>query len=171
MLPLNMKDLIHSKIYKKNLVRKPLLIGVFALFMLYFLILTLANSFQHFIEEFTKMWYWISLLVIGFGIQVSLYVYTKEFIKIKNKIGTGNIVVSSGISTGSMVACCAHHLTDILPIMGLSVFAVFLDKYQLLFIIIGVLSNFIGISYTLRNIQKQNLYRKDKGILRKLVGG
>ena len=59
-----------------------------------------------------------------------------------------------------MVACCAHHLTDLLPFLGLAGLAIFLADYQLLFIIVGVLSNIVGITIMLENIQRHNLSRK-----------
>ncbi len=48
-----------------------------------------------------------------------------------------------------MAACCAHHLADVLPLLGLSGVAIFLVRYQLFFIIAGVLSNVVGITITL----------------------
>lgn len=49
----------------------------------------------------------------------------------------------------AMVACCAHHLTDVLPLVGLAGAAVFLSSYQSLFLLLGVLSSFVGITYML----------------------
>ena len=159
-----MKNKIDYKLRKKYLVQKPVLSGIIAsliLFSLYFLILILANSLQHAIDEFTRMWYWVLLLIIGFGIQIGLYTYTKSYIKLKSILGIkGNIVATGSVSTASMLACCAHHLSDILPIIGLSVAVVFFNKYQILFLVIGILSNFIGIIYMLNIIKKHELYDK-----------
>lgn len=167
-----MKKEIEIKLKKKYLVQKPIffgLIGSLILFGLYFLVLTLANSFQHAIQEFARMWYWILLLVIGFGIQIGLYTYVKSYIKLKNILGIkGNIAATGSISTASMLACCAHHLSDILPIIGLSAAAIFFNKYQVLFIIIGLLSNAIGIVYMLKVIKKHDLYER-KSLTNKLM--
>ncbi|MFH2014055.1 MAG: hypothetical protein ABIJ17_03750 [Patescibacteria group bacterium] len=51
--------------------------GGLSLLIFYFLILTLANSFSHSIEQLQDLWYWILALVIGFSIQVGLYSYIK----------------------------------------------------------------------------------------------
>ena len=59
-----------------------------------------------------------------------------------------------------MVACCAHHLSDILPLLGLSGMAIFLVRYQLFFIIIGVLSNVVGITIMLETIQRHGLSQR-----------
>lgn len=143
-----------SLIIKK---RKSILFGIgggLLLMILYFLILSLFNSFSHAILQFNQMWYWILILAFGFGIQVGLYFYIRE----SQKMVSGKILATSGtISTGSMIACCLHHLVDVLPIIGLAAASVFLIKYQVLFIIIGILSNLIGITIMLEIIQKNSL--------------
>src|SRR3989338_4747254 len=121
-------------------------IGGLFLLSIYFLILSIANSFEHAIQQFAKMWYWVFLLAIGFGTQIGLYSLIRQSMKQQLKGTTTEVAASGGVSTGSMIACCAHHLTDVLPIMGLSAAAIFLNKYQTLFIIIGVLSNLVGIN-------------------------
>ena len=47
-------------------------IGGVGLLILYFLILTLANSFGHAVEQFAAQWYWLILLSLGFGVQLGL---------------------------------------------------------------------------------------------------
>jgi hypothetical protein len=155
---------------KQILVKKPMLFGLVAgtaLLSIYFLILTVANSFTHAIEQFQDMWYWIFLLVAGFGVQVGLFTYMRAVIRLKKDSGvaTSTVAAAGGISTTSMVACCAHHVTDVLPILGVSAAAVFLNQYQNVFIIVGVLSNLIGITVMLRIIQKHDLYAADQKML------
>ena len=137
--------------------KKFLFIGFIAslsLLILYFLILSLANSFSHAVEQFFLIWYWILILVAGFGIQVGLYTFVRQSQKIASK---KVLVASGGISTGSMIACCLHHLSDVLPLIGVAVISTFLIQYQLFFIIIGILANLIGIILMLEIIQKNNL--------------
>lgn len=158
---------------KKSLVKKSLMFGALgfcSLIIFYFLILTVANSFEHAVYQFWSMWYWIVILSLGFGAQAGLYVHTKGFSKIYATDGStgGAMAVSGGASTVSMVACCAHHVTDFLPLLGLSFAAVFLVKYQLLFIVFGVISNLFGITMMLRTIQKHNLF-DDGGAISKIM--
>ena len=132
------------------------ILGSLALLTIYFGILTLVNSFSHAIEQFIGMWYWIITLVIGFGIQVGLYIYIKN--KMSWNLSSSVILAASGgVSTTAMIACCAHHLTDVLPIIGLSAMAIFLEQYQKTFLTIGVISNLLGIAIMLRIIKKNNL--------------
>ncbi len=56
--------------------RKPIMVGVsgsIGLLTVYFGILSLTNSPGHAIEEFANLWYWISILVVGFGIRLGLF--------------------------------------------------------------------------------------------------
>jgi hypothetical protein len=158
----------------RRLIKKPVLWGIAAglsLFTVYSLILTLANSFSHLIEQLREMWYWVSILVIGFGIQAGLYSYIRGVMKLRKNSGaaTSSVAAAGGISTTSMVACCAHHVTDVLPILGISAAVVFLNQFQTLFIVIGVLSNLIGISLMLKIIQKHSLYQEDQKVLSSMM--
>ncbi|MEW6410331.1 MAG: hypothetical protein AB1488_09530 [Nitrospirota bacterium] len=143
---------------------KPIIIGTIGaigLLIIYFVILTVANSFSHALEQLSEIWYWISILVIGFGVQLGLYSYIRFNISRKVKGATAEVATAGGISTGSMIACCAHHISDVLPIVGLSAAAIFLVKYQLPFILLGIFSNLVGITIMLNIIQKHKLYQNE----------
>jgi hypothetical protein len=132
--------------------------GVLALLGVYFSILTMANSIAHAVQQFAEMWYLISALVAGFGVQVGLYSYIRE--GMQNMAAAAEVTAAGGISTGSMIACCAHHLVDVLPVLGLPVVFAFLSEYQAFFMIIGILSNAIGVTMMLSIIQRHGLYGK-----------
>src|SRR3989344_2333202 len=136
------------------------------LLVFYLAILTLVNSFGHALSELARMWYFIIPLSIGFGTQVGLYFYIKNFIA--ERAATASVAGAGGLSGASMVACCAHHLTDFLPILGLSAFAIFLDKYQFTFILIALFSNFIGVVYMLSVMKKHSLFNTEDEFLVKL---
>ena len=59
-----------------------------------------------------------------------------------------------GTSTAAMIACCAHHVTDVLPLLGLSGAAVFLAQYKVPFMVVGIISNIVGIGVMLRLIRR-----------------
>jgi hypothetical protein len=81
---------------------------------------------------------------------------------------TGSVAAAGGVSTGSMVACCLHHFTDILPILGFSAAALFLSQYQDAFLLLGVLSNIVGITIMLNLMQKHGMM--ENGFYRRLGG-
>jgi hypothetical protein len=74
-----------------------------------------------------------------------MYTYLKTVIHVVAK-GTGALAgASGGTSTAAMVACCAHHVTDVLPLLGLSAAATFLAEYRIPFMLVGLATNLIGI--------------------------
>lgn len=153
--------------------KKPVLmgfVGSLVLLALYFGIITAASSFEHGLEQLRELWYWMTLLVAGFGVQVGFYAYIRAQLKARRTPrATASVATTGGVSTTSMIACCAHHLVDVLPILGLSAAALFLAKYQLLFLVAGVLSNLIGITLMLGILQTHRLFDPERGILRKAL--
>ncbi|MBI5452947.1 hypothetical protein HY945_05815, partial [Candidatus Gottesmanbacteria bacterium] len=120
------------------------LIGSLGLISFYFITMRLlAGSWASAFSQFKQLWYFMLPLSLGFGIQVGLYTNLRS--KMKNNTSKGMMAGSTATSTLGMIACCAHHLTDILPIIGLSAVSVFLINYQIPLLVIGILSNIIGI--------------------------
>lgn len=93
------------------------------------------------------------LLILGFGFQIWLFTYLKH----KTAVGCTTTVASGGISSVSMILCCSHYLVNILPFIGVTAFAS-LSRYTFWFLMIGVISNLIGISIMLYKIKR---YRKN----------
>lgn len=142
--------------------KKHIVIGVGAavlLLLVYGGIITLVQDWQHMIEQTAKLWYWVLLLAGGFGVQVGLFSFVRDSLRKVQASATASVATSGGISAGSMAACCAHHLSDVLPLIGLAGLTAFLVKYQLLFIVFGLLSNLAGITIMLRTIRRYGLWR------------
>lgn len=140
--------------------KKHIIIGVIAgilLLLPYMGIITIAQGIDHALEQTAKLWYWVVALITGFGIQVGLFSFIRQALHEKRASATASVATSGGVSASSMAACCAHHLSEILPLLGLSSLAAFLVNYQLLFIILGVLSNIVGITVMLDTIQRHGL--------------
>jgi hypothetical protein len=53
-------------------------------------------------------------------------------------------------SAVAMAACCAHHVTDVLPFLGLTAAASFLAEYRLAFMWLGLGTTLVGIAMMLR---------------------
>ncbi|MBI2852878.1 MAG: hypothetical protein HYX84_07245 [Chloroflexi bacterium] len=143
--------------------RKHVLIGTGAavlLLLVYLGIITLAQGWTHAVEQTGRLWYWVAALAAGFGTQAGLFSFIKQGVH-QRQVAAGSSVGASGvISSGSMAACCAHHLSDVLPLLGLSGLAIFLTRYQLFFIVVGVLSNIVGITIMLETIQRHGLSQR-----------
>lgn len=158
--------------------KRYILLGVGAAVLLlgiYFGIIIWAEGFEHALEQTTELWYWVLALALGFGVQAGLFSFIRRGLRERRASTTVSVAASGGVSAGSMAACCAHHLTDVLPLLGLSGLAAFLASYQLLFIIIGVLSNIVGITIMLETIQRYNLsqrladWRWNMGLVKKVT--
>lgn len=128
------------------------LLGSFGLLGFYLLVMGLGSGSLDFaVSELVRLKYWASALILGFGIQVGLYGYLKGFRNVGGR-EKGMMAGSSTTSAVAMVACCAHHLTDVLPLIGLSLAATFLSRYQEWFFAAGIVSNLAGIGLMVRNL-------------------
>lgn len=140
-------------------IKKHFLIGVAAAILLlgvYVGIIGVVQGLAHAWEQTARLWYWVLALATGFGIQAGLFSFIRQSLR-QRRAATAGVAASGGISAGSMAACCAHHLGDVLPLLGLSGVAAFLVSYQQFFIILGVLSNAVGITIMLETIQRHGL--------------
>src|SRR3990172_3345513 len=124
------------------------LLGAAFLTAVYFGIVSWAESPQHAIELFWQDRWIVIPIIVGFVVQTGLYTVLKKglFLPIASMGASGTMTGAGGAtSTLAMVACCAHHVTDVLPILGLTAAAAFLADYQTYFMILGLGSTIIGI--------------------------
>jgi hypothetical protein len=132
--------------------------------------LGLANSFPHVFDELSRLWFWMAPLVLGFSIQVGLFAYARRAARAKDSAAHAHAVVASGgASTVSMVACCAHHLTDVLPVVGLAGAVSVLATYQSVFLLTGVLANLVGLVYVLGLLRRHRLFPERASLLSRLM--
>lgn len=128
------------------------IIGALFLTGLYFGIVSWAESPQHAAELFWDDRWIVSPIILGFGMQVALYVILKKrlFMRVADTGPSGVLTgASGGMSTAAMVACCAHHVTDVLPILGLTAAATFLAQYRVAFMLVGLGTTLMGITIML----------------------
>jgi hypothetical protein len=126
--------------------------GAFFLTAIYFGIVSWAESPQHAIDLFWEDRWIVIPIILGFGIQMALYTVLKKrlFVPVSSPGPSGALTGAGGTtSTLAMVACCAHHVTDVLPILGLTAAATFLAEYQTAFMLVGLGTTIIGIAIML----------------------
>lgn len=133
---------------RSNAVLYGLLAGL-GLLIFYLSVVSIFQGIEFAFLNLRRLWYLIFPLTIGFGIQIGLYFSIKHTAQL-----TGTVAGTGAISGGSMIACCSHFLLQIIPLAGASVLATFLSKYQSWFLIIGIISNIIGITIMLRHRRK-----------------
>lgn len=125
------------------------------LFLFYVLTMRLlAGSWDAVWWQFRQLWYLMVPLMSGFGAQVGLFSYIRFF----PNHGTSNkmMAANSATSTIGMVACCAHHAVDIAPLLGISALSLWLTVYQKELLLIGIISNLIGVFYLLKIIKNRH---------------
>jgi len=119
----------------------------FALLLaLYFLLVGLVSGFEYALEQFATYWYFLVALAAGFGAQMGLYTYLKRLVA--NSSASKKVVAVSGTtSTAAMISCCAHYLTNILPVLGATGLVTIAAQYQVEFFWVGLAFNLAGIAY------------------------
>ena len=126
--------------------RKSIVWGIVSgigLLLLYAVTMTvLSRSAEAAWDQFNSLWFLMVPLAVGFGIQVGLYVRLRE----KREM----LAAGGGTATVGMLACCAHHLSDVLPILGLSAMSVFLGRYQAPILLASIGINIVGIIWMLK---------------------
>jgi len=129
--------------------------GVIILTAAYWSVLYFTTSdAYHPLQQFLDFKYWLIPLLAGFGIQTGLFWFLRLQNKSTGAISKSAIATGAGTSTIAMVACCAHHLVDFLPLLGFSAAALFLTQYQTYFFLLGIVSNIGGILFMSYRIRK-----------------
>lgn len=122
------------------------ILGTVALLSAYFLILTAVSGWDFTLDQFYSFWYYIVGLAAGFGIQIGLYTYLRG--AVHQGDGSGKVLAVSGTtSTAAMISCCAHYLTNILPVLGAAGIITLVAQYQTELFWFGLVSNAAGIVY------------------------
>src|SRR3989344_3616652 len=131
------------------------LLSAAALLAVYFVVVGWISNADFAVSQFRQYWYFIVSLVLGFGIQISLYSYLKQSLKSKSMSSSGKTVAVTGTtSTLSMVSCCAHYLVNIIPILGVTGIVSIVAQYQTELFGAGLLLNLLGILYIASQIIK-----------------
>lgn len=115
-------------------------------------LITLAQGWTHALQQLGDDRWFVSALTVGFGTQVGLFAYLRS---LHAHAAAGGVAASTGTSTTAMLACCAHHLVDVLPVLGLSGAAIVLNAYKSPLLWLGIVMNLGGVAYLLWQIRRQ----------------
>lgn len=136
--------------------RRPWVIGLIsaaALVIAYSLIIALSSrSFAHLLDQWRLDALFIALVAAGFGTQMGLYQHVRRVIRGDGRV-TAMAASGTATSTTAMVACCLHHLSDVVPFLGLSGAATFLIQYKVPVILLSLAANGIGIVLMVRTLK------------------
>ena len=129
------------------------LVAAAALLGLYLGIISLAQGVEHALAQFVTDAPFVGLIAAGFGTQIALYVELRSVDRL-HRASAAVTAAGTGTSTAAMLACCAHHLVDLLPLLGLSAAAVFLNAYKTPLMLVGIGMNLIGIVVIARQLRR-----------------
>jgi hypothetical protein len=136
---------------------RPLIAGTLAvigLLAFYLSIITLAQGWAHAMDQLINDRWFIVAIAAGFGAQVGLYTYLRG---LHAHSAAGGVAASTGMSAAAMLACCAHHLADVLPIVGVAGATVFLNVYKTPLLWLSIMMNLAGVAYLLWKIQQHQM--------------
>jgi len=151
----------------KRLLKNPFVFGASIGILVVIFNISIASlaegSIKKGFEVFLTNGIFVYLIPLAVSVQMGLFRYHRN-------ITTGNIAGSekmgmagSATSSLTMVACCLHHVSDILPSIGLILAASsFLIQYKDAIIIIGLIANVGGSIYIAKAILN------DRSIIAKL---
>lgn len=122
-------------------------LAAFAILLAVYLgLLTAVSGWSFTLEQLWSYWPFILALAAGFGVQVGLYTRLKQMV---GHAGPNRAVVAASgtTSTVAMVSCCAHYLTNILPVLGASGLVALASQYQVEFFWLGLAASGAGIAF------------------------
>ena len=91
-------------------------------------------------------------IVLAFGIQAALFAVLRFqlFVPSTASIHSGALLGASGTtSTVAMLACCIHHVADLLPILGLTAASFFMLRFRYEFLWVSLAMSLLGITIML----------------------
>ena len=136
----------------RNAVRAGVVAAV-ALAAFYALVVGFAGGLEHLGQQTVEDWPWLVMIVGGFGTQIGLFAELRRRKRLHADVraATGG---GAGASAVGMVACCAHHIADLAPVIGASGAAVFLTEYRIPIMAAGVTINALGVFLAARRLRR-----------------
>ena len=112
-----------------------------------------SRSLEHLIDQARTDWYLLVPIIAGFGVQVALLVELRRRHRLHAEaMAAGG--AGAGASTAGMVACCAHHIADLVPFLGATGVAAFLTDWRVTFMVAGIGVNAVAIAITARRLRQ-----------------
>ena len=114
-----------------------------------------SGSWTHVGDQIRQDWAYLAAIVVGFAVQVALVGELRRRKQLDASLAAAG-GAGAGASTAGMVACCAHHIADLLPFVGATGAATFLIDYRIPFMLVGITVNGAGITIAARRLRRMN---------------
>lgn len=109
-----------------------------------------SAGWPHLRAQARQDWWLLAPIVLGFGVQMALTV------ELRHRHRAAHLVATTGTATGAstvgMVACCAHHLADLLPVIGATGVAAALFDWRVPIMLVGIAINAAAITVATRRL-------------------
>ena len=118
-----------------------------------FVVAGASGSWKHLTDQVGQDWYYLVVIIAGFAAQVAVFTELRRLHHLHPSIVAAS-GAGAGASTAGMVACCAHHLVDLVPFIGATGAATFLTDYRLPFMLTGIGVNVLGLTIAGRRLRR-----------------
>lgn len=130
---------------------------------LYVAVVAVEQNWSHAVGLLSSDGYFVAAIAASFGVQVGLFVHLRRDARASPRAPTALTGAGTGTSTVATLLCCAPHVTNLLPLIGLSGAAVFLTNYRVPFLLLGVAINVAGIGVMVRLVRNRRCGLCDMG--------
>lgn len=115
----------------------------------YVVVLAWSGGWEHLFDQARTDWWLLVPIVAAFGTQVALTVELRRRHHTHHLAATG---AGTGASAVGMVACCAHHLVDLVPLLGAAGLAGFLFDWRIPLMAAGLAVNLVAVAVAARRL-------------------
>jgi hypothetical protein len=105
----------------------------------------LSGSLAHLVEQARTDWFLLAPILAGFGAQVGLVIELRRRRRALRTAAATGATGAAGSSIG-MVACCAHHVADLAPLVAATGAAAVLSAYRVWFMAVGLAVTLVGVA-------------------------
>lgn len=144
----------------KNLLKNPFIFGAAIGVLVVIFNISIASlaegSLKSGYSAFLSNGIFVYLIPLAVGVQMGLFRHHRNMTAEKKLCGSEKVGITGSVTSSlTMLACCLHHVSDLLPTVGfILATSSFLIQYRDTIIIIGLLANAAGSAYIARAILK-----------------
>lgn len=112
-------------------------------------------------RQFAQDWPFLLFLMPSFGLVIGLVVHAREAAA---RHATAMAGTSTGLSATAVVACCAHLLPTLLPVLGISAAASLLAAWKEPLLVVAIATNVAVAAYIVRHVRRMKAMESRAGV-------
>lgn len=153
----------------KNLLKNPFIFGAAIGVLVVIFNISIASlaegSLKSGYSAFLSNGIFVYLIPLAVGVQMGLFRHHRNMTAEKKLCGSEKVGITGSVTSSlTMLACCLHHVSELLPTVGfILATSSFLIQYKDAIIIVGLLANAAGSAYIARAILKDRAVLAEAG--------